>query len=281
MPRSPWPPPLAGLPLGGPGQAAPVVLDLDVEPLRARSGPARCARVARAWRSALVRPSWAIRYAARSTPGLNGTGSPSTRRSTCMSPDATWRTSRSSSDETGLRCQRERLLALGAQHAEEAAHLGQGLAGGRLDGGEVGRLRGVLGTEAAAHGLGLDGHHADRVGHDVVQLAGDPGAFLGGRLRGLELAVALELLGARDAPPRCSRCGFRVMTPTAQGPAKNTRPAARSLGSKPSMMLTTMNGTNTMAEPEVVQRRVVLGADGEGDQHQREQRGELALRVGR
>ena len=41
----------------------------------------------------------------------------------------------------------------------------------------------------------------------------------------------------------------RVTTPTAQGPAKNTSPAARSLGSKALTMLTTMNGTNTMPSP--------------------------------
>ena len=43
---------------------------------------------------------------------------------------------------------------------------------------------------------------------------------------------------------------LRVMTPTAQGPAKNTSPAARSLGSNVSTTLTTRNGTNTRPSPK-------------------------------
>ena len=46
------------------------------------------------------------------------------------------------------------------------------------------------------HGAGLQHHHADRVGDDVVQLAGDPGPLLGdGEPRG-DLALALGLLRA-------------------------------------------------------------------------------------
>ena len=43
---------------------------------------------------------------------------------------------------------------------------------------------------------GLDHHHADRVGDDVVQLAGDPVAFLGDSLAGEEVALALGAIGA-------------------------------------------------------------------------------------
>ena len=51
-------------------QAVPVVLHLDVEPGRAGSAAARARRWRRRAAAALVRPSWAMRYAARSTPGL-------------------------------------------------------------------------------------------------------------------------------------------------------------------------------------------------------------------
>ena len=158
------------------------------------------------WRRALVRPSWAIRYAARSRPGLSSTGSPSTLRRGAQVAGARLLDEPAELGEARLRGQRGG-LAVGAQHPEEPAHLGQRLAGGGLDGGEVLGLARVVGAEAAPYGLGLDGHHADRVGHDVVQLAGDPGALL---------------LGDRARPPararpRAGRRGRRPPRPGWRG----------------------------------------------------------------
>ena len=45
---------------------------------------------------------------------------------------------------------------------------------------------------------GLDDHHAQAVGHDVVQLAGDAGALLLHLLHGQQLALALGPLGPLD-----------------------------------------------------------------------------------
>ena len=45
-------------------------------------------------------------------------------------------------------------------------------------------------------GGGLDDHHADRVGDDVVQLGGDPRALVADRERGVGLALLLELARA-------------------------------------------------------------------------------------
>ena len=106
--------------------------------------------------------------------------------------------------EARVRGQRQ-ALAVAAQHPEQAPHLDHRLAGDDLDAGEIGRLALVLGPEAAPDRLRLHGDDADRVRHDVVQLARDarPLGLDGGRLD--LLALELELLGARgqllDAVP--------------------------------------------------------------------------------
>ena len=66
---------------------------------------------------------------------------------------------------------------------------------------------------------------------------------------GLLLALGLEPVGAGDGLLGPASARSRVTMPTVHGPAKNTRAAARSLGSKPSTMLTPMNGTSTIARP--------------------------------
>ena len=55
----------------------------------------------------------------------------------------------------------------------------------------------LLGAQRVALGAGLDDHHADVVGDDVVQLARDARALLGHRLVRAQLVLALEQLGAR------------------------------------------------------------------------------------
>jgi ABC-2 type transport system ATP-binding protein len=69
-----------------------------------------------------------------------------------------------------------------AQDAEQASHLGQRVAGGVADRGEALAPLGRHVRRRQARRLGLHGDHRDVVGDDVVQLAGDPRAFLRGRL---------------------------------------------------------------------------------------------------
>jgi hypothetical protein len=89
------------------------------------------------------------------------------------------------------------VLAVGAQDAEQAAHLGQRLAAGRLDRAQRAD-RGVrVAVEHAARGPGLHDHDRDRMRDDVVQLAGDPYALARHRVALTLGALALELLGAR------------------------------------------------------------------------------------
>jgi hypothetical protein len=87
------------------------------------------------------------------------------------------------------------VLAVRAQDAEQPAHLRERLAAGGLDGAERGHRRLGIAIEDAARRPGLDDHHRDRVGDDVVQFACDPHAFA---RHGVALALgalALELLG--------------------------------------------------------------------------------------
>ena len=103
---------------------------------------------------------------------------------------------RERADVPQRRLRREReLLVLAAEHAEQPADLGQRLAAARLDGQE-----GVAGADGVALGEparpgGLHDHRAQRVGDDVVQLAGDPRALLLGSRGGPLGALVLEPLG--------------------------------------------------------------------------------------
>ena len=84
--------------------------------------------------------------------------------------------------ERWLRGERE-LLVLAAQHAEQPAHLGQRLAAGRARRrANASRARGrvALGEPAGA-ARPAPTIARQRVRDDVVQLAGDPRALLGGR----------------------------------------------------------------------------------------------------
>ena len=68
-----------------------------------------------------------------------------------------------------------------AQDAEEPAHLAQRVAAGALDRGQgPGRLLRAGVGHVVAH-PGLDGDQAQAVRHHVMELAGDPQPFLGGR----------------------------------------------------------------------------------------------------
>ena len=99
--------------------------------------------------------------------------------------------------EPGRRCVVALAVAV-AQHAEQAAHLGERAAGGGRDGLERGTgLVGPVGEHVGAD-AGLHGDHRHRVGDDVVQLLGDPQPLLGEHAgRALALDVG-PLLGLAD-----------------------------------------------------------------------------------
>ena len=82
----------------------------------------------------------------------------------------------------GLRARARAATSALAQDPEQAAQLDERLAPGAwiVRHGSRARLRGRA-VEQLVGGLGLDDHHADAVGDDVVQLARDPRALLGDR----------------------------------------------------------------------------------------------------
>ena len=133
-----------------------------------------------------------IRNAETSTPGGSWTGSPSIRSSIGSPADRRLADEILDPAEARLRRERELVIVL-AQHAEQPAHLGQGLFAGRLDRVERRtRLVSVVRQFAAASAR-LQNHHADRVRHHVVQLARDPYSLERDRLARFRIAFALEL----------------------------------------------------------------------------------------
>ena len=90
-----------------------------------------------------------------------------------------------------------------AQHAEQAAHLGQPGPGGVTDRGEpLGPRVGQPGRGQPG-GLRLDRDHRDVVGDHIVQLAGDPGPLAAGQVIGQHPLG--ELAGGAVAPVLLAR----------------------------------------------------------------------------
>ena len=91
------------------------------------------------------------------------------------------------------------LLVLAAHRAEQAAHLGERGAAGPLDALQRLAVLGLRLGELVPDRADLEHHHADGVGDDVVELAGDARALLGDgdARRGVPLALGLcrALLG--------------------------------------------------------------------------------------
>ncbi len=98
--------------------------------------------------------------------------------------------------EPGLGAEVVAVGAVGAEDAKEVAELAEGLAAGAFDvaHGIDGRVEVVAGDGLGR--AGLDGHHRDLVGDDVVELAGDAGSFVGDGLAGPSVLVGLEPFGA-------------------------------------------------------------------------------------
>jgi hypothetical protein len=104
------------------------------------------------------------------------------------------------------RLRRQRGCVLGPpQHADQLAHLRERLAARLLDYEQRFPLALLVGTEQPPHAGGLDGHDADAMPHDIVQLARDPCPFLGdGRAR-LGLSIELEPCGTLAKLGRLAR----------------------------------------------------------------------------
>ena len=98
--------------------------------------------------------------------------------------------------QSGLGAEVVGVGGVGTEDAEEVAELAEGLAAGLFDvaHGVDGGVEVVAGDGLG--GAGLDGHHRDLVGDDVVEFAGDAGAFVGDGLAGSGLLFGLEAFGA-------------------------------------------------------------------------------------
>ena len=126
--------------------------------------------------------------------------------------------------EPGLRRQLE-ALAVVAHRAEQPAHLGERRAAGLLDAAE--RLAVLLQRlgKVVPDGADLQHHHADRVGHDVVELARDARALLGDGDARRDLALALGARGALLG-------GLGLRGALAQGDSRRARRSRTATGRK-------------------------------------------------
>ena len=127
--------------------------------------------------------------------GGSGTGSPSTRQAHGQAGAAELVEQRVEAVEAGLRREVE-VVAVAAHRAEQPPHVGERGAAGLLDAAERLAVLGLRRGQVVADGADLEHDHADRVGDDVVQLAGDPRALLGHRDAGRRLALALGVARA-------------------------------------------------------------------------------------
>ena len=177
-----------------------VVSDLKCQPVMPVVQRDQRPRPVPACLSTLVSASWITRYAARSLPGDSVHGAPRTHSST-SSPAAVIRWVSVVSwpkPGSGRSCSLG-LVASGRAwlwHAKQAQHVlqfGHGRPAARLHGehGRPGLL--LLGAEHLPGGARLHDHHADVVGHHIVQLARDPRPlqFKRAPRRGLMLGLRL------------------------------------------------------------------------------------------
>ena len=94
--------------------------------------------------------------------------------------------------EAGLGRELE-LVVVAAQRPEQEAHLGERGAAGLLDAAQRIRLLAERRGKLVPDSADLEHHHADRVGDDVVELAGDPRALLRDGDARSRLAIPLGL----------------------------------------------------------------------------------------
>ena len=121
-----------------------------------------------------------MRYAERSIAAGSANGSPSTRSSTGSPARRTSSSSGVEAAEPGLRRELGTVVVLAAHRAEQPAHLAERRSGRSARRRAARRRpRRSARRQPVPDGADLQHHDADRVGDDVVQLAGDPGALLG------------------------------------------------------------------------------------------------------
>ena len=153
-------------------------------------------------------PSCTMRYAERSRPGGSAHGLPGICSRTSSPAARTSSTSASRSASPGCGASSS-WSSSSAHRVEQAAHLRERGAARLLD---VPERLAVLGRRLGhpvADGAHLEHHHADGVRDDVVQLPGDPAAFLGHRDPGRRLAVPL-------GPDRALLGGLGLLGPLVQ-----------------------------------------------------------------
>ena len=102
--------------------------------------------------------------------------------------------------ETRLGGERRVLVGALAERPEHPPQLAERLPPRVLHGGDRAPRPLGVGVEHRLGGLGLHDHHAQAVGHDVVHLPRDAGALLGHRRARLDVALALQALGALAQP---------------------------------------------------------------------------------
>ena len=149
-------------------------------------------------------------------------------------------------------------LGAAAQHAEQPAHVGERRAAGLGDGAERPGRRGGVGVGGVPAAVGLRDHHGERVGDDVVHLAGDAGALGRGRDLGLLVALDLEPLGAVDAAPRSSpgATGGPGRTPSTdeRDDAGEDRASTRRPGASNQPFIATPSRTEPTSAPTIATR---------------------------
>ena len=132
---------------------------------------------------------------------------PSTRSPSCGRPGCGRRSAPVRAGPGWLQVRLRLLVLLGvlAEHAEQAAHLGQPGPGGITDRGEPLRARVRQAGRGQPAGLRLHRDHRDVVRDHIVQLAGDPGPLPPGQVIGQhplgELAGSAVGLGLLARPP--------------------------------------------------------------------------------
>ena len=229
MPISPRPVPVRP----GRRRRGTVVGDAQLDPVAAgRRRPPRpwsrpaCLRV-------LVSASCTMRYADRSTPGGSARGSPVTETETGQPgvADPVHQQLEMGRGSAAARARRRPPRPAGCRAADAARPAPPGRSS-RSPPAPDGRPRGR--STAPVGGLRLEHDHGHAVGHEVVQLAGDPGPLVGDGGAGRLVAVVLERPGVRAEPGQLRR-RCRIQRPSPQVAPRMNQPGTTSSTGSPAL----------------------------------------------